>query len=323
MSLPKYPTVLPSAVAQNGDRADIPQIASHGELSYTSGFPSITQTPLSAGGVPPRRIDFNGIFYELSQHTFYQQSGGMYQWNENLDYPLNALVYGSDNIIYKCIQSNGASDGFEIKDPSLSENHEYWQSIEAPKNPLIYPSAFVSFFEQEPPDGFMVRNGAIIYNATDTVPLLYSALKEAKNAWKSIHENQWQEMHNADLWNGVGGVPFFVLDEVANTIRLPDTRGMYEEGVGFDGLNTVGQVHSDMIRNMYGKIGIYNYSAGGFGTTCDGVFSTIEKAANVGWASPPASGIHSSPYFNASVQVPTGNANKPRAFTVLHCVYTG
>ncbi len=135
MSLPKYPILLPSAVALNGDRTDIPTYGTGGSFSYNSGFPSITQTPLSAGGIPPSRADFNGIFHELSQHTFYQQSGGMYAWNEHLDYPLNAVVYGSDNELYKCIQVNGASDGLEIKNPVSSS--DYWEQVSIPLSDAI------------------------------------------------------------------------------------------------------------------------------------------------------------------------------------------
>ncbi len=319
MSLPKYPKFLPSAIAQSGDRADIPLLASSGELSYNSGFPSITQTPLAAGGIPPRRVDFNGIFHELSQHTFYQQSGGMYAWSEEFDYPLNALVYGSDNKIYKCIQANGISYEEGVKDPTIHTS--YWKNFE--DNPLLYPGAFVSLYEQEPPERFVVRNGSLIYHASTTAPLLYEALQNEENAWKLKTEAQWQAMREADPWNGVGGVPYFVLNIAANTIRLPDTRGMYEEGAGFDGL-TVGGVHGDMIRNITGSVKREIYPT-------DGTIELSGAFASLGQGSPQrvSSSVISTGSgvdewgLNSSIQVPTGKANKPRAYGVLHCVYLG
>ncbi len=128
MSLPDYPKLLPNTIAYNGDKAQIPLLGELGEFCYAQGFPAITQAPLAAGGVAPRRIDFNGIFNELSQHTFYQQSGGQYSWSDTLDYPLNALVHGSDNIFYKCIKANGPDTSDGIKNPINTTG--FWKTLE-------------------------------------------------------------------------------------------------------------------------------------------------------------------------------------------------
>ena len=76
----------------------------------------------------------------------------------------------------------------------------------------------------------------------------------------------------------------------------------------------VGGVHGDMIRNIPGwLIGVYGGSQGGAfytlsnqGYTASGTGNTLPKIG-----------------FDPSRVVPTGNANKPRAFGVLPCVYLG
>lgn len=129
--LANYPKTIFSPVAQNGDKNEIPQSAAQdkGELSYDSGFPYITQIPIEAGGVAPDRKDFNGILNEISQHLFFLQNGGRYQWQDSLDYETSAVVLGSNGILYKALQNSGISFG-GAKDPTDNLNFEFWQRYE-------------------------------------------------------------------------------------------------------------------------------------------------------------------------------------------------
>lgn len=81
--------------AEGGTKNTIP-IASQigvtpGIASFTDGFPPLTMTPLTAGGVPPHGADFNGILNFLSAAIRWNQAGGRYAY----DATFSASVGGS------------------------------------------------------------------------------------------------------------------------------------------------------------------------------------------------------------------------------------
>lgn len=178
-----------------------------------------------------------------------------------------------------------------------------------------YPTEFRSFFEQNPPQGWAVRNGATLENADRAYPALWAALHAEKNAWKCRSLEEWSALSAAA--GGCGGAPFFVLDESAKTIRLPDTRGDYARDAGSGFLEAVGAWHGDAIRDMSGSADFgpsWLYGA-------SGVFSATGSnptaSASVVGSGPRALG------FAASRVVPTASENRPRSYGLLGCVYVG
>ena len=192
-------------------------------------------------------------------------------------------------------------------------------------NSLVYPGAFHSFYEQTPPPGWKVRNGAVLANADVAFPELWEALQEPRNAWKCKTLAQWTALSTAA--EGVGGVPFFVLDKTAKTIKLPDTRGDYERGAGSTYLSAVGAWHEDAIRNI----------TGGPLTTLTPAYTNkptplwqsalgIVAGGSRTMAQDVSNGAYSfSLGFDASKDsnVLTAPENRTRAFAVLPCVYVG
>lgn len=85
---PTQPAFIPMPFAQDGNRNTIPENGTEGkpDASFALGFPQITETPLSIGGLPPQRKDFNGIFNLLSNFAYFQQSGGIFTYSEELTY---------------------------------------------------------------------------------------------------------------------------------------------------------------------------------------------------------------------------------------------
>lgn len=78
-----------------------------GKASLADGFPPLTRTPLSAGGVPPSGLDMNGILYEMSDVIRWANAGGGYAFdatfatNANVGgYPKGARVMRSDGLGY-------------------------------------------------------------------------------------------------------------------------------------------------------------------------------------------------------------------------------
>ncbi|MGE8567483.1 MAG: gp53-like domain-containing protein [Achromobacter sp.] len=87
--------------AQSGTKNTIP-VASQigvtpGAASFTDGFPPLTMTPLSAGGVPPYGADFNGILNFLSAAARWAQAGAGYPYDAAFStaiggYPKGAML---------------------------------------------------------------------------------------------------------------------------------------------------------------------------------------------------------------------------------------
>lgn len=78
-----------------------------GAASLADGFPPLTRTPLSGGGVPPSGLDMNGILFEASAIVRWACSGAGFHYdatfatNTNVGgYPEGALVLRSDNLGY-------------------------------------------------------------------------------------------------------------------------------------------------------------------------------------------------------------------------------
>jgi hypothetical protein len=101
MQLSQIPTLVPLPFANSGTKNVIPTASqigiTAGAASLTDGFPPLTFTPLSAGGVPPSGADFNGILNLLSANTMWENAGGFYTYNASFSssiggYPKNSLL---------------------------------------------------------------------------------------------------------------------------------------------------------------------------------------------------------------------------------------
>lgn len=108
----KYPQhLLTTALADRGDKTIPPatsQQAGTGRFSQAEGWRSETSQPIGEGGMPPKREDFNGAFYLLSQLLLWYQQGGLMNYSTSLDYEVgNEVLY--QGIKYKCLKANGPS----------------------------------------------------------------------------------------------------------------------------------------------------------------------------------------------------------------------
>ena len=131
-----YPTdKLTSVFAVNGDKRLPPAtaaLAGSGRASQYEGFKIENSMPLSQGGIPPYREDFNGIFYLFSQFLLWYQQGGIMNYDATLDYEVNNEIY-YNGTKYRCIQNNGAST--VVKAPT---DASYWEVINNVGDPVRY-----------------------------------------------------------------------------------------------------------------------------------------------------------------------------------------
>ena len=213
------------------------------------------------------------------------------------------------------------------KDQQLEERA---QQLEFFTRQLFYPGAFRNFYEQTPFPCWAVRDGSVLEDAEESYPELWEALQKPENAWKVKTLAQWTALSTSA--GGVGGVPFFVLDQGAKTIKLPDTRGDYEEGAGFDEL-IVGGWHTDAQRSLTGQFAARGWnnnttqaliSGAHAGVFCAGSLPqsiVIPAYSTTSTGSTSKYPIYTD--FDNSLQTPVANKNQPRAFGVLPCVYIG
>ncbi len=127
--IPQKPEILKAPLVVDGEKNILPETTPQGsnQFSLLGGFPTLTSLPVNAGGLPPKRLDFNAVFNLLSIHTFFLQSGNKYSWSSELDYSIGGVVLASNNSIYLCIKANGATPPNTVKNPVTSTG--YWVEL--------------------------------------------------------------------------------------------------------------------------------------------------------------------------------------------------
>lgn len=134
-----YPTDrLYTAIAASGNKTIPPETAAaagSGRLSQQEGFGVVNSQPLTQGGIPPFRQDFNGIFNLFSQFLLWYQQGGIMKYSNAFDYEVgNEIVYQNNK--YRCIQANGPASA--VKAPT---DAAYWEKLVNTPGAVLYDQA--------------------------------------------------------------------------------------------------------------------------------------------------------------------------------------
>ena len=100
-----YPSFfLTKAFAADGDKTMPPATsteAGRGRFSQELGFDTLTETPITDGGVPPNRRDFNGVLNALSSFALWFQRGGLMRWSATMEYEAGCEVL-HNGTKYRC-----------------------------------------------------------------------------------------------------------------------------------------------------------------------------------------------------------------------------
>ena len=121
------PSKIPAAWAWDGDINTIPATdPGNGLASWELGYPIETQTPIAAGGVPPRRQDMNGALNWLSLYALWNQQGGLWQYDALVDYEVGNIIL-QNNSLYYCIAANGPNG--TVMSPANDSTETYWKPI--------------------------------------------------------------------------------------------------------------------------------------------------------------------------------------------------
>ena len=113
------PTKIQLPFAASGDKVTIPvpsQVAiTDGRASFTTGFPPLNATPLSAGGVAPFWTDFNGLLNQVTAVQQWQCAGGIFKYDVDFStaiggYPKYCILMGTTGIEYLNLADNNTTD---------------------------------------------------------------------------------------------------------------------------------------------------------------------------------------------------------------------
>lgn len=120
------PTLLKMPLATDGEKATIPETtgSTTGKFSQQYGFQAINALPLQAGGVAPKREDFNGAFNLLGGVAFYAQKGWVFEYDATQDYYKGCIVTDpADGNRYECIADMAAG----TVAPHSDTSNTYWK----------------------------------------------------------------------------------------------------------------------------------------------------------------------------------------------------
>ncbi len=262
------------------------------------------------------QIDFlqTGLVQAVEQY-------GILPWSSLTNYQESGICMGLDGVLYQALQASGPSNG----GPQPTSNATFWKHAVAQQQ--MDPVGGIRFFEDEMPrPGYVECNAGVVSNFAATYPQMAAYLEtpwgqtrlvSSLAEYETLHTAVWHT--NADGtkvgWQGIGGVAKFFWNKVNDTLKMPDLQDMFQ-GASGPSLG-VGEVHGDMIRNITGVLAIIDESTAAAAT---GPFA--KDALTKG---PPSTDSNSgyTASFVASRAVPTGAANKPRAWGALACCWLG
>ncbi|WP_368937573.1 phage tail protein [Proteus terrae] len=105
----KNPKLISKPFAQNGQKNVIPEkyetSMESNQATWDQGFGQITMIPVSAGGLPPKGQDFNGILNQMCETIVHISKGGIFKFSADYaaainGYPKGAILQSEDEKKY-------------------------------------------------------------------------------------------------------------------------------------------------------------------------------------------------------------------------------
>lgn len=251
------PQILYQPFAATGDKntiLDSPSTEDPQRANLQTGFPAVTQIPIDDGGIPPERLDFNGLGYLLSSFYFFTQCGGIYTFNQDVSnaiggYPLGAVLYYTD------------SEGATYRVKSTKENNQ--------DNFVTTPS--------------YIGNSWVIVSDTPQASLQY--IGDVKSSTRTANHGNWflcngqaiSRTTYAELFSIIG--TNFGAGDGSTTFNLPDYRGKFLRGLGGNSAADIYTTQAEGLPNITGTITSSTY-LGIFGSQASGAFNPNQQ---YGW----------------------------------------
>lgn len=126
------PAVNVDAIPVNLGPSDPPQAA-----SWSQGFPTVTMTPLAAGGIPPRGQSFNGVLQDITQHLVYIGGGGQYKWSSAYvtakgGYSIGDVIQADSGLLSYVSLVDNNTDNFNTAPSSIGPKWRAWAGAPIP-----------------------------------------------------------------------------------------------------------------------------------------------------------------------------------------------
>ena len=158
-------TLIPSLWASGGQKKQIPatQPTAANGASCQYGFPEITSTDVADGGIPPVRMDFNGILSILSEYANAIQSGHYVTFDSDVSaaiggYPKGALLWYIQNGVPRYLVASKKDNNTN----STLTNTSAWQPVS------ISPYGFAMLGTLVNQSAAQIRNIAIVNSEPGT-----------------------------------------------------------------------------------------------------------------------------------------------------------
>ena len=273
MQTQQTPQVLEQPFAAQGDKNTIPNAATGtNKASLQEGFPPITGQPINQGGIPPERQDFNGAMNLNSQFYFAFQNGWWPTFTQEVSdaiggYPQGAVLwlFDTDNNVYTPLLSLVGDNTYNFN-TNKDYIGQYWAKI-LPDSGRGLPLGAVYFSSSsnadDNPGALPLWSGEYYTNASTLYPAFY--------AWVKSHTELCKTKTEYDTAvSTYGECPYYVVDEVAGSLRLPKLVNYLKMANATDGITQSGAGlpdHSHAIsQTLYAETGntVNHIASGGY-----------------------------------------------------------
>ena len=283
MQTQQTPQVLPQPFAAQGDKNTIPNAATGtNKASLQEGFPPITGQPINKGGIPPERQDFNGAMNLNSQFYFAFQNGWWPTFTQEVSdaiggYPQGAVLwlFDTENKVYTPLLSLVGNNTYNFN-TNPEYIGQYWARI-LPDSGRGLPLGAIYFSSSsnadDNPGALPLWSGAYYTNASTLYPAFYNWVKSHTELCKTKTE------YDAAI-STYGECPYYVVDEVAGSLRLPKLVNYLKMANATDGI-TQAQAGLPNITGSVSGIRVGAFAAEGALSSSKTTGKTSQTMANV------------------------------------------
>ena len=270
MQTQQTPQVLAQPFAAQGDKNTIPNLATGtNKASLQEGFPPITSLSINKGGIPPERQDFNGAMNLNSQFYFAFQNGWWPTFSQEVSdaiggYPQNAVLcyFVPESNSVQFLRSIVPNNTYNfVTTPSYIG--QYWVKCFTTSSSLPMGSVYFSqsSLTADNSIGLPLWTGEYYSNGSSLYPDFYNWVKSHTELCKTKTEYD-------SAISTYGECPYYVVDEVAGSLRLPKlvnylkmantTGGITQSGAGlpnFTGSLTLNKQEIDSASGAFSLTG--------------------------------------------------------------------
>lgn len=271
-SLPSPPAIAAPFANLDSARNEIPALTQtvSGGATLQQGFPPECSLPISGGGIPPSRLDMNGMGYLATFPQYYLQQGGFYTYDPNVasaigGYPQGAVLtyYDSENKVVRKLRSTVPNNSANfVTSPSVIGSQ--WADV----TPVIqtgrrYFDVFYSFRE-DAPYGAVELNGAVLSSAS--YPGFYEAAVSASSAETIPTVTSAAYASQMTTYGQCGA---FIVNTTARTVTIPTLNG-FIQAVSSGG--STGKLHNAGLPNISGTLREVTFTTSNIGSGATGAF---------------------------------------------------